>query len=346
MSSDQAGKNMIVLMDTGSSRDQLEAVMERLVSSGFQARMMRGAGRFVIGASGDGEAVPSPDLEGMPGVIGVIPATRPYKLVSREAGGGNSVVEAGGVEIGGCRIVIMAGPCAVETPEQMHAAARAVSLAGAKILRGGAFKPRTSPYSFQGLEEEGLKLLTGAAREYGLATVTEVVDLPSLDIALKYVDMVQIGARNMQNFRLLQAVGRAGRPVLLKRGLSATVEEWLMAAEYIASEGNAGIVLCERGIRTFETSTRNTLDLSAVPLVKGLSHLPVVVDPSHATGMRGLVGPMSLAAVAAGADGLLIEVHPDPRKALCDGPQSLSPEEFQKVAVELRAVAVAVGRAA
>ncbi|MCL6610911.1 MAG: 3-deoxy-7-phosphoheptulonate synthase [Peptococcaceae bacterium] len=338
---------MIVVMDIGCSREQIDAVVEKLERSGFQAHTIVGVKRIVIGAVGDRGAIPSLGLEGMPGVISVMPIMRPYKLVSKEAaGGGSSLVRVGRVEIGGSRVVLMAGPCAVESKEQMYAAARAVSLAGAGIMRGGAFKPRTSPYSFQGLEEEGLKILAGAAGEYGLATVTEVVDLPSLDLALKYVDMVQIGARNMQNFRLLQAVGRSGRPVLLKRGLSATVEEWLMAAEYIASEGNAGIVLCERGIRTFETSTRNTLDLSAVPLVKSLSHLPVVVDPSHATGTRKLVGPMSLAAVAAGADGLLIEVHPDPQKALCDGPQSLSPEEFEKVAREIRSVAAAVGRAA
>ncbi|MFZ5634929.1 MAG: 3-deoxy-7-phosphoheptulonate synthase [Bacillota bacterium] len=337
---------MIIVMDIGSPQEDVDAVVERLEKHGFQAHLIRGVKRIVIGAVGDRGVIPSLGLEGMAGVIGVVPIMRPYKLVSREAQGENSVVRVGHVEIGGSEIVIMAGPCAVETPGQMYAAAREVSSAGAKILRGGAFKPRTSPYSFQGLEEEGLKLLAGAAKEYGLAAVTEVVDLHSLEVALKYVDMVQIGARNMQNFRLLQAVGRAGRPVLLKRGLSATLEEWLMAAEYIATEGNAGIVLCERGIRTFETSTRNTLDLSAVPLVKSLSHLPVIVDPSHATGMRKLVGPMSFAAVAAGADGLLVEVHPEPQKALCDGPQSLSPEEFWIMAGKLKAVAAAVGRVA
>jgi 3-deoxy-7-phosphoheptulonate synthase len=218
--------------------------------------------------------------------------------------------------------------------------------AGAGILRGGAFKPRTSPYSFQGMEEDGLKLLAEASAQTGLATVTEVVDEFSLEMAVHYVDMVQIGARNMQNFRLLRMAGRAGKPVLLKRGLSATIEEWLMAAEYIVSEGNENVILCERGIRTFETATRNTLDLSAVPLVKGLSHLPVIVDPSHATGERRLVGPMSRAAIAAGADGLIIEVHPDPRKALCDGPQSLTPEDFNALMQELKAVAAAVGRVA
>lgn len=337
---------MIIVMDAGSPGKQVDAVMSRLEGCGLRGHLVRGPRRIVIGLGGNGGGEPLAGIESMPGVDRVVPTNHPYRLVSREAGVESTVVRVGRAEIGGSRVVLMAGPCAVETEDQMYQAARAVSLAGAGILRGGAFKPRTSPYSFQGLEEEGLRLLAGAARQYGLASVTEVIDLPSLEIALKYVDMVQIGARNMQNFRLLQAVGRAGRPVLLKRGPSATVEEWLMAAEYIASEGNEEIVLCERGIRTFETSTRNTLDLSAVPLVKGLSHLPVVVDPSHSTGQRGLVGPMSMAAVAAGADGLLVEVHPDPGKALCDGQQSLSPDEFRSVADSLRAVAAAVGRAA
>ncbi|MHB8158145.1 MAG: 3-deoxy-7-phosphoheptulonate synthase [Desulfocucumaceae bacterium] len=322
----------------------MDAVVEKLEKNGMQAHLIQGVKRIVIGAVGDRLSIQSLGLEVMPGVISVVPIMKPFKLVSREAGGENSVVRAGAVEIGGREIVIMAGPCAVESADQMYAAAEAVKKSGAKILRGGAFKPRTSPYSFQGLEEEGLKIMSQAARQFGLATVTEVIDLQSLETSIRYVDMVQIGARNMQNFRLLQAVGRSGHPVLLKRGLSATIEEWLMAAEYIASEGNANIVLCERGIRTFETYTRNTLDLSAIPLVKGLSHLPVVVDPSHATGLKNLVGPMSLAAVAAGADGLIVEVHPDPRQALCDGKQSLNPEEFSKVAGDLKAVAAAVGR--
>jgi len=340
----RAGKAMIIVMDINSPEDHINAVVDRLESSGLHAHLIKGVERIVIGAVGDRGSISSMGLEVMPGVISVVPIMKPFKLVSREAVGGNSVVKVGNVEVGGRSIALMAGPCAVETPEQMFAAARAVKASGAGILRGGAFKPRTSPYSFQGLEEDGLKILSDAAKQYGLATVTEIIDLQSLDTALKYVDMVQIGARNMQNFRLLQAVGRAGYPVLLKRGLSATMEEWLMAAEYIASEGNASIILCERGIRTFETYTRNTLDLSAVPLVKSLSHLPVVVDPSHATGLRKLVGPMSLAAVAAGADGLIVEVHPEPQKALCDGHQSLSPEEFSKMAGELKTVAAAVGR--
>ncbi len=337
---------MIIVMDVNSPEENVNAVVDKLESNGFQAHLIRGVKRIVIGAVGDRGSLSSMGLEVMPGVVSAVPIMKPFKLVSREAGGGNSVVKVGNAEIGGREIVLLAGPCAVESEEQIYAAAKAVKASGAGILRGGAFKPRTSPYSFQGMEEEGLRIMSEAAKQYGLATVTEVIDLQSLDVALKYVDMVQIGARNMQNFRLLQAVGRAGSPVLLKRGLSATVEEWLMAAEYIATEGNAGIVLCERGIRTFETYTRNTLDLSAVPLVKSLSHLPVVVDPSHATGLRKLVGPMSLAAVAAGADGLLVEVHPDPQKALCDGPQSLNPGEFNKLAGDLKTVAAAVGRSA
>jgi len=336
---------MIIVMEINCPEEQVDAVVEKLEHNGLQAHLIRGVKRIVIGAVGDKGSIQTMGIEGMPGVMSVVPIMKPFKLVSREARGENSVVRVGNVDIGGRQIALMAGPCAVETADQMYAAAEAVKSSGAGILRGGAFKPRTSPYSFQGLEEEGLKMMSEAAKKFGLATVTEVIDLQSLDKALKYVDMVQIGARNMQNFRLLQAVGRAGCPVLLKRGLSATIEEWLMAAEYIASEGNAGIVLCERGIRTFEGYTRNTLDLSAVPLVKSLSHLPVVVDPSHATGIRALVGPMSLAAVAAGADGLLVEVHPDPLRALCDGKQSLSPGEFSRIAEKLKAVAAAVGRA-
>ncbi|HBV96423.1 MAG: 3-deoxy-7-phosphoheptulonate synthase [Peptococcaceae bacterium BICA1-7] len=337
---------MIIVMEINCPEEHVDAVVRKLEQNGLQAHLIRGAKRLVIGAVGDKGSIQSLGIEGMPGVMSAVPIMKPFKLVSREARGENSVVRVGNVDIGGSQIALMAGPCAVETADQMYAAASAVKAAGAGVLRGGAFKPRTSPYSFQGLEEEGLKMMSEAAKKFGLATVTEVIDLESLDKALKYVDMVQVGARNMQNFRLLQAVGRAGLPVLLKRGLSATIEEWLMAAEYIASEGNIDIVLCERGIRTFESYTRNTLDLSAVPLVKSLSHLPVVVDPSHATGIRALVGPMSLAAVAAGADGLIVEVHPDPQRALCDGKQSLSPGEFSRVAGDLKAVAAAVGRSA
>jgi 3-deoxy-7-phosphoheptulonate synthase len=280
----------------------------------------------------------------MPGVEKILPIMKPYKLVSRESKGKHSLVKVKDVTIGGNELTIIAGPCAVESREQLLTAARRVRQAGANILRGGAFKPRTSPYSFQGLEEEGLKILAEASQETGLVTVTEIIDEKSLDLALKYVDMVQVGSRNMQNYHLLRMVGRSDKPVLLKRGFSSTIEEWLMAAEYIVSEGNENVVLCERGIRTFENATRNTLDLSAVPLVKGLSHLPVLVDPSHATGIQRLVAPMGRAAVAAGADGLLVEVHPEPSKALCDGPQSLTPEDFDSMMAEIRMVAAAVGR--
>jgi 3-deoxy-7-phosphoheptulonate synthase len=283
---------------------------------------------------------------GMIMVEKVIPIMKPYKLVCRDVRGQDSRIQAGSALVGGGHLTVIAGPCAVESREQLLEAARVARAAGATILRGGTFKPRTSPYSFQGLEEEGLKLMAEAAALTGLATVTEVVDKHSLDLAVNYVDILQIGTRNMQNFQLLREVGRSGKPVLLKRGLSATIEEWLMAAEYIMCEGNERVILCERGIRTFETSTRNTLDLSAVPLVKELSHLPVIVDPSHATGNRRLVAPMSRAAVAAGADGLLIEMHPSPETALCDGPQSLTPGELMTLMNELQALTVAMGRPA
>jgi len=335
---------MIIVMDINSPEEQIGAVVERLEGQGFQAHLIRGVKRVVIGAVGDRGSIASMRLENMPGVVNVIPIMQPYKLVNREAIGSNLVVRAGNVDIGGRDIVLMAGPCAVENEDQMYQAAKALSAVGAKVLRGGAFKPRTSPYSLQGLEEEGLKFVAGAGKKYGMATISEVIDTQSLETAVKYVDMVQVGARNMQNFRLLQAIGRSRHPVLLKRGLSATIEEWLMAAEYIASEGNGNIVLCERGIRTFETYTRNTLDLSAVAVVKGLSHLPIIVDPSHATGIRSLIKPMSLAAVAAGADGLIIEVHPDPKNALCDGQQSLNPEEYASMIPQLKAVAEVVDR--
>lgn len=337
---------MVVIMKKGTPAEQVEAVITRLTECGLSAHPVYGVERVVIGVSGNQDILKFLALEKMPGVERVVVVKRPYKLASREAKEEDTVVRVGRALIGGNQVVVMAGPCAVESKEQLMAVAHLVCRTGALILRGGAFKPRTSPYSFQGLKEKGLQLLAEAARETGLATVSEVVDEYSLELAVQYVDMLQIGARNMQNFRLLQAVGRAGKPVLLKRGMSATVEEWLMAAEYIISEGNEQVVLCERGIRTFENATRNTLDLSAVPLVKSLSHLPVVVDPSHATGDRRLVIPMARAAVAAGADGLLVEVHPDPARALCDGPQSLTPAQFSYLMEELRAVAAAVGRAA
>lgn len=282
--------------------------------------------------------------QAVPGTVRVGAAGRPYRLAGRDHGALNTVVRVGRAEFGSGAVNVIAGPCAVESREQMVAAAWAAAGSGAKVLRGGAYKPRTSPYSFQGLERKGLELLAEAAAAAGLATVTEVIDELSLAAAVEYVDMLQVGSRNMQNFHLLRAVGRANKPVLLKRGFSATIEEWLMAAEYILAGGNTQVVLCERGIRTFETYTRNTLDLSAVSLVKRLSHLPVIVDPSHATGRPELVAPMSLAALAAGADGIIVEMHPEPEKALCDGKQSLDPAAFDRLMREVEIIARALNR--
>lgn len=335
---------MVVVMEMSSSNQQIEAVNLKLDQLGFQTQMIRGVKRIVIGAVGDRRSSDILELQLMPGVEKIVPIMKPYKLVSREGRDENTVIKVGKVTIGSDNLAIIAGPCAVESRQQLLTAAYQVKRAGGQIIRGGAFKPRTSPYSFQGLELEGLKILKEAAQATGLPVVTEVIDEGSLQMALDYVDMVQVGARNMQNFRLLKAVGQTDIPVLLKRGMSATIEEWLMAAEYIISEGNGRVILCERGIRTFETATRNTLDLSAVPLVKRLSHLPVIVDPSHGTGDRGLVQPMSMAAIAAGADGLILEMHPEPAKALSDGPQSLTPEELEQVMGQLSLLLPAVAR--
>ncbi|MDS1029734.1 3-deoxy-7-phosphoheptulonate synthase [Bacillota bacterium LX-D] len=336
---------MIIVMKLTAKQEEIANVEKKLKDNGYRLHLIQGVKRLVIGAVGDRKVLlESLGLERMPGVEKIVPIMQPYKLVSREAKEENTLVKVKDVVIGGQEVVAIAGPCAVENRDQLLTAAKRVKEAGAKILRGGAFKPRTSPYSFQGLEEEGLKLLTEASQETGLPTVTEVIDEASLNLSVEYVDMLQIGARNMQNFRLLQLAGRSGKPILLKRGASSTIEEWLMAAEYIASEGNGNIVLCERGIRTFENATRNTLDLSAVAVAKNLSHLPVIVDPSHATGQTKLIGPMSLGAVAAGADGLIIEVHPNPAVALCDGPQSLTTEAFSDLMGKLQPVAQAVGR--
>ena len=335
---------MIIVMSIESTDAQIDAVTERLDKLGFKTQVIRGVKRIVIGAVGDRQALDSVSLKQMPGVESIVQIMKPFKMVSREAREENTVIKVRDITIGGDDVVVMSGPCAVESREQLLTAARQVKAAGGHVLRGGAFKPRTSPYSFQGMEEEGLKLLKEASEETGIPTVTEVIDNRSLQLALNYVDIIQVGARNMQNFRLLRAVGQTDKPILLKRGLSATIEEWLMSAEYIMSEGNGKIILCERGIRTYETYTRNTLDLSAVPLVKRLSHLPVIVDPSHATGDRQLVAPMSLAAVACGADGLIVEMHPEPSKALCDGAQSLHPEELVELIEKLHKIAPAVGR--
>jgi 3-deoxy-7-phosphoheptulonate synthase len=302
--------------------------------------------RKVIGVVGVVQILPDlrEVLELMPGVEEVVPISRPYKLSSREFQPKSTVIEIGGVTIGGNELVVMAGPCAVETEEQVMSSARAVKAAGANILRGGAFKPSTSPYSFRGLGEEGLKLLAKAKEETGLPLVTEVLTPGDVSLVVKYADILQVGARNMQNFILLDAVGKIEKPVMLKRGMSATIQEWLLAAEYIMAQGNRDVILCERGIRTFENYTRNTTDISAVPIIHKLSHLPVIVDPSHGTGKWYLVGPLALAAVAAGADGLLIEVHPTPDSALKDGAQSLTFEHFEQLMQQLTSVTSAVGR--
>ncbi|GAB4256675.1 3-deoxy-7-phosphoheptulonate synthase [Thermincola ferriacetica] len=335
---------MVVVMNLNVSEKQIQDVKNRLTQLGFKTHLIRGVERIVIGAIGDKKNIDTSTLEMMPGVEKVVHIMQPFKLVSREAKSDDTIIKIKNVEIGGNQVVIMAGPCAVESREQMMAAARAVKEAGARIFRGGAYKPRTSPYSFQGFEEKGLELMAEAAQQENLITITEVIDQQSAELAAQYIDILQIGTRNMQNFQLLKKVGQLKKPVLLKRGLSATIEEWLMAAEYIMAEGNYEVILCERGIRTFETYTRNTLDLTAVPVIKRLSHLPVVVDPSHATGDWKLVTPMAKGAVAVGADGLLIEVHPDPSKALCDGPQSLTPENFKNLVLELEPIAKVTGR--
>jgi 3-deoxy-7-phosphoheptulonate synthase len=327
---------MVIVTNQGITGEQWENLCRKLEEWGFQTHIIQGVEKKVIGAVGDKRRVDFRFLENIPGVEKVIPILSPYKLVARDAKPEGTIVRTGSLQIGGGFFGVIAGPCAVESREQLLDVAAGLKHAGAGGLRGGAFKPRTSPYSFQGLEENGLKILAEARQITGLPIITELMNLTELDLVKEYTDIIQIGARNMQNFGLLRAVGRQSKPVLLKRGLSATVEEWLMAAEYIMSEGNPHVILCERGIRTFETATRNTLDLSAVSLAKSLSHLPVVVDPSHGTGKRKLVLPMAKAAVVAGADGLLIEVHPDPANALSDGEQSLDLAEFENLMGQIK----------
>ena len=335
---------MIIVMRHGATNKEVSEVIKRVQDLGYQVHLSRGVERTIIGVIGDERPLAAQPLELLPGVEQVLPILKPYKLASRDFHPEDSVISLNGVEIGGKRVVVMAGPCSVENWEQILTAARAVKEAGASVLRGGAFKPRTSPYSFQGLGEEGLKMLRAAADETGLLVVTEVMAPEQVDLVCQYADILQIGTRNMQNYNLLHAVGESGHPVLLKRGMSSTIEELLLAAEYILSHGNYRVMVCERGIRTFETATRNTLDINAVPVIKQLSHLPVIVDPSHATGRWDLVGAAARAAVAAGADGLLIEVHPEPDKALSDGQQSLKPETFRELMAQIRRVAEAVGR--
>ncbi len=337
---------MIIVMKQGATREQLLEVKKRVRELGYKPHVIHGTTRNVIGAVGDerGKAVLQA-LESMEGVDNVMPILQPYKLASREVCPETSVIElASGVMIGGDRLVVMAGPCSVEGEEQLIETARAVKAAGATVLRGGAFKPRTSPYAFQGLEEEGLKLLDLARRETGLPIVTEVVNPRDVELVARYADILQVGARNVQNFPLLKLLGQQEKPVLLKRGMATTIKEFLMSAEYILAEGNRRVVLCERGIRTFETATRNTLDISAVPVLKEQTHLPVVIDPSHSTGHASLVPSMCYAAVAAGCDGLLVEVHNSPETASCDGPQSLRPAEFAATMDKLRRFAQVAGR--
>ncbi len=336
---------MIVVMQTGSNDTQIQAVIERLEEHHLHGHLVRGAERTVIGVVG--AAIPPTlreELEHFSGVKETLRITQPYKLVSRELRPTDTVVDVRGVVVGGNRCVVIAGPCSVESEEQIMATARAVREAGASMLRGGAFKPRSSPYTFRGLGELGLRLLAQAREETGLPIVTEVMTPSDVDLVARYADVLQIGARNMQNYQLLEEVGRTGMPVLLKRGLSATIEEWLLSAEYVVAQGNPNVILCERGIRTFETATRNTLDLNAVALAKRRTHLPVIVDPSHGTGKWYLVPPLALASIASGADGIIIEVHPDPDRARSDGGQSLNLENFAALMPKLAAVAAAVGR--
>jgi len=330
---------VLVVMRAHATEQEIVGVCERIQSLGFRPHVMPGAERTAIGITGNHGPVPRSEFEDLPGVAEAIPVSKPYKLVSREVKPDNTIVHVAGVPVGGDELALCAGPCSVESREQILAAARAVKASGAQLLRGGAYKPRTSPYAFQGLGEEGLRYLAEAREATGLGVVTEAMDVEVFDLVEEHADCIQIGARNMQNFSLLRRAGRARKPVLLKRGMSNTLEEFLMAAEYILSEGNYQVILCERGVRTFADHTRNTLDLSVVPAVQRLSHLPIIVDPSHGTGKRDKVHPMALAAVAAGASGLIVEVHPNPDKALSDGYQSLYPQQFQEMADDCRAIA-------
>lgn len=335
---------MVVVMEKSAEEAKIEAVVAVLIRRGFDVHRSTGTDHTVLGVVGDVASVDVREFEVLDGVQEVLRVSEPFKLSSRSFKRENTVIDVNGCRIGGKDVVVMAGPCTIENEKQVFETARAVARAGARVLRGGAYKPRTSPYAFQGLGVEGLKMLHAAAREFGMSTVSEIMEISQIETALEYVDIIQIGARNMQNFNLLTAVGQVRKPVLLKRGMSATIQEWLLAAEYVMSGGNYQVILCERGIRTFETYTRNTLDISAIPVVQKLSHLPIIADPSHATGRRDKVVPLARACVAAGADGLLIEVHVEPEKALCDGPQSLYPDQFAQLMDELRIIVPAVGR--
>ena len=334
---------MVIVMKERASEAQIQAVLAQLIEMGFDVHRSAGASRTVIGAAGNGNGDPQL-IEIQEGVQEVLRISEPYKLASRTFRPENTIVSIGDVRVGGEEVIVMAGPCSAESEQQVEATAAAVKRAGAKLLRGGAFKPRSSPYSFQGLGEVGLRMLRAAADRHDLKLVTEVMEAGQIEVVERYADVLQVGARNMQNYSLLRDLGRARKPVLLKRGISATIEEWLLSAEYVLAGGNKNVMLCERGIRTFESYTRNTLDISAIPVVQQLSHLPVIVDPSHGTGRRDKVAPMARAAVAAGADGLLIEVHSDPDHARSDGAQSLFPAQFERLMAELRIIAPAISR--
>jgi 3-deoxy-7-phosphoheptulonate synthase len=337
---------MLVVMQQGASDQQIQAVIDRLVNQGFTVHRSTGVLHTVLGGVGPVDEMDPADFEAMDGVKECHRIVSPYKLASRHFRPQGTVVKIGNVEIGGPKVVVMAGPCSVENEDQIDQAAEIVASQGAQVLRGGAFKPRSSPYSFQGMGEQGLKLMRHAADRHGLLVVSEVMDQTQLPLLCDYADILQVGARNMQNFNLLRETGKLRKPVVLKRGISATMEELLLAAEYIMSGGNYDVILCERGIRTFETYTRNTMDISAIPVAKKLSHLPILGDPSHGTGRRDLVLPMARAAIAAGADGLLVEVHPDPDHAVSDGAQTLAPQQFAEMMQQVRTIAAAVGRTA
>jgi 3-deoxy-7-phosphoheptulonate synthase len=335
---------MVITLRPDATPDQRRAIETRLREAGFQIVLSPNGSGVTMAAVGEGSLPPLDEVRAMPGVATALRIPEPFKLASRTFRPETSVIRIGDVAIGGKEVVLMAGPCTIESEEQMVKTAAAVRAAGARVMRGGAFKPRTSPYSFQGLGEEGLKLMRRVADAHGLLVISEIMDKSQIALMDRYVDIFQVGARNMQNYPLLRELGKVERPVLVKRGLSATVDEWLMSAEYVISGGNDRVIVCERGIRAYETYTRNTLDLNAVAVAKSISHLPVIVDPSHAAGVRDKVVPLARAAIAAGADGLLVEVHHDPERAICDGPQSLFPQQFEALAAQIRLIAEAVGR--
>jgi 3-deoxy-7-phosphoheptulonate synthase len=335
---------MVIVMEKHATDESIEKVVAVLSTRGFDVHRSTGADQTVLGVVGKVDTIDTREFELYDGVQEVVRVSEPYKLTSRTFRREKTIVKARGVEIGGEKVVVMAGPCTIESEHQLFETARRVARSGARVLRGGAYKPRTSPYAFQGMGVEGLKLLRAAGDEFDMAVISEVMEISQIEKMLEYVDILQVGARNMQNFNLLAALGQVRKPVLLKRGMSATIQEWLLAAEYVMSGGNYDVILCERGIRTFETYTRNTLDISAIPVIEKLSHLPIIADPSHAVGLRDKVMPLARAIIAAGGDGLLIEVHHDPNSAVCDGPQSLYPEQFARLMDELKIIVPAVGR--